>query len=686
MSAGSGRDRCEYTHHRDDVPTGPRIESMSDADTELTFDEEGYWHCQQDAHAGLDHCVFHAPDEELPDDVDYARALVDRIRDVEGGPRDRHRRRQFVGLSAPELDLSDLRLTGPDNFPLDLRCADVGTLRCRNGRFEMPVDLRGADVDEMRAEQSRWESLHVQHATVGTAAFDRATVEEGYFEHVTADRLRFYFAEVGYSNLHHAELDYLNFMYADLGEMGFFHLDCELATFFGAEFSGAYLNDAAFGYVNFQNVSGRSFHFSGVQSRGARFDGSRFRKASLSGASFEHATFRGCAFETTVLDRADLGVSSLAGLECSDLSMAGTTFEGSLSLEGAVVEDTAELSPRPVDGERGYVSLRDAVLGGGTVDQPDDGAVVYDLEGATLGSVVFSGGDAAPLLELLRFVETSFEGFDFRHQTDADLEAREYDVHTMLPGSGTTVAVGRRMQDAIGDVFDAIWEDDGTALDATDVQNSVDFESVAHSALPEDPPARARKLAERSVQGGTEDGEADALDPAVATGPDPGLLESTYLRAKNGAADVGNTTVAGRFFERERRYRRQAHWRRVLGGGENLSWLDRIRFGSRGVRGKLMSVTCGYGERPWRVVGSSLGIILLFAGAYALVGLPLSGQSDPSWLDYLVFSGQNFVTFIVGTSPETSSFLLRATSTVEGFLGAFFVGLFVFALTRTVHR
>jgi uncharacterized protein YjbI with pentapeptide repeats len=683
MSAGSERDRCEYTHHRDDVPTGPRIESMSDADTELTFDDEGYWHCQQDAHEGLDRCVFHAPDAELADDVDYAGALVDRIRNVEGSPGHRHRRRQFVGLSAPELDLSDLRLTGPDNFPLDLRCADVGTLRCRNGRFEMPVDLRGADVDEMSAEKSRWESLHAQHATLGTAAFDRATVEEGYFEHVTAHRLRFYFADVGYSNLHHADLEYLNFMYADLGEMGFFHLECHLATFFGADFSGAYLNDASFGYVNFQNTSGGSFHFSGVGSRGARFDGSRFRKASVTGASFEHATFRGCSFDSAVFDRTDLGVSTLSGLECSTLSMVDTTFAGSLSLEGVAVEETATLSPLPGEGERGYVSLREAELAGGRIEQPDGGSVVYDLEGATLGEVVFAGGGSVPLLELLRMVDTRFEGFDFRLQEDADLEAREYDVHTMHPGASATVDRGRRLQDAVVEVFDAIWPDDGTALDATDVENTVDFESVDLSTLPDDPLARVREVAD-DRRG--EAPERDGLDPSVGVRPDPEALEVTYLRAKNGAADVGNTTVAGRFFERERGYRRQAHWRRMLQGGPGVGVRDRVRFGTRGVRSKLMSVTCGYGERPWRVVGSSLGIIVLFAAAYGLVGLPLSGETDPTWLDYLVFSGQNFVTFIVGTSPETSSFLLRATSAVEGFLGAFFVGLFVFALTRTVHR
>jgi len=51
-----------------------------------------------------------------------------------------------------------------------------------------------------------------------------------------------------------------------------------------------------------------------------------------------------------------------------------------------------------------------------------------------------------------------------------------------------------------------------------------------------------------------------------------------------------------------------------------------------------------------------------------------------------VKSGLLSVTFIVGTPPETASLWLRITSATEGFLGAFFIALFVFTLTRTVHR
>lgn len=680
MSAGSERDRCAYTHHRDDVPTGPRIESMSEADTTLTFDEEGYWHCPHEPADGLDRCVFHAPDEDLPDSVDYAAELVARIRETAGTPGERRRRRQFVGLSAPTLDLSDLRLTGPDNFPLDLRCADVGSLRCSNGRYEMPVDLRAAEVGTLAAEKSTWDAIHAQHATIGTAAFDRASVDQGYFDHVTADRLRFYFATVDYANYHHADLEYLNFMYADLGEMGFFHMDCHLATFFGADFSGAYLDDASFGYVNFQSVDGGSCVFKGVDARGARFDSTDASSASFGGATFEYATFRGCELSSANFDGASVGVCSLDGLTCERLSMTDTTFAGSLSLSGAVVQE-ADLSPRPDDGGQAYVSLRGGELGGGTVDQPAEGSVVYDLEEATLGEVVFGGSAAGPpLLELLRLADTRFDGFDFRLQDDANLEAREYDIHTTAPGTARTVAVGQALQEAVTEVFDVVWPADGTALDATDVENTVDFQSVDLSALPEDPVARARELAtERAAATG--DGDA-TLSGTLPTD----VVESTYLRAKNGAAAVGNTTVAGRFFERERHYRRQANWERMLYGGENVGVLDRARFGTRAVRSKLMALTCGYGERPWRVVGSSFGVIAAFAAAYWLLELPLSGQPDPSLLDYLLFSAQNFVTFILGTSPETSSFLVRSMSAVEGFLGAFFVGLFVFALTRTVHR
>lgn len=58
----------------------------------------------------------------------------------------------------------------------------------------------------------------------------------------------------------------------------------------------------------------------------------------------------------------------------------------------------------------------------------------------------------------------------------------------------------------------------------------------------------------------------------------------------------------------------------------------------------------------------------------------------PGWQAYLLFSFQRFITFILGPPPSPPLFGLRLASAVEGFIGAFFVALFVFTLTRSIDR
>lgn len=689
MASGSGSDssesdsRCEYTHHREAVPTGPRIESMDDVGTELSFDDDGYWRCAHECVDGHDRCLFHLPAGDVPEGVDRS----ERLRQVAVGDSDasrveRRRRKQLVGAQLPEVDLADEKLYGSDNVPLDLRCAEIDRLNCRNARLEIPVDLRDSDVGELHAVNSTWTSLHAQGASIETMVFDRATLEEAYFEHVDARRGRFYFSELQYVNYHHSTIDWLNFMYADVGEAGFFGVDTDLCTFFGASLTGGYFNGAEFGYLNFEAADGTECHFDEASIRGASFDGTAVDLARFDETSFERARFVDCSFDTVSFDGADLGVATLDDLECTTLSLSGVSFDRSLSVEDAVVRKAVHVDPETVDGgDVGYVSLRETKLPRGSLTQPADGAVVYDLEKATLGEVSVTGDVDGRLVDHLRVVNTNFQGFDFRLQDDIVLEDAGYDVHSLHPGHAERIAVARAMQSAVGEVFDVIDDPDEHALDAAELENRVDFESVGLDALPADATDVVASLAAERVESGAFDVEAN-VDPSA----DARVLESTYQKAKNGASDVGHTTAAGRFFERERKFRRHGHRNRFLGREPSLGAVDRFRFGTRWFRSALLSLTAGYGERPWRAIGSSFGVILLFTGVYSLLRPPLSGTPNPDATEYLVFSLQSFVAFIVGAPPETSSLWIRIASALEGFFGAFFVALFVFTLTRTVHR
>jgi len=671
---------CEYTRHRDEIPTGSRLDTLGESEADLQFDADGYWHCGHACVDGHSRCVFHLPPSERPANVDPAE-YVHRLLKTEGheSRRERRRRRQLIGATFGELDLSDERLAGGDNFPLDLRCVEIDRLDCANARIEMPVDLRGSDIEQVYAVYSEWAALHAQHATFEELLFDRARIEDAYLEHIEADRVRFYFAELPYVNFHYSEIDWLNLMYADLEEAGFFDLQTVLCTLYGADFSGGYLDGIEAVYLHAGHVKARTLQFDDAQIRAASFDSVTTGSLDLSGGTFERVRVIGSEIDDVDCTDADVGIATFDGLACETLTMEDTTF-ASLSLEDATIKKRVRLHPQAgTDESVGYVSLRETELSGGELAQPTDGRIIYDLENATLGELTTSGnGDP---LDCLRIHNTSFEGFDFRLQEDIDLEDAGYVIHELRPSDPERIAVARELHSALDEVYPVIDDPSNHALDAGELVNRVDFESVEH------PPADALESTRERAERAAEPAETDRrLDAATALRPDPKLLESTYLKAKNGATAVGHTSAAGRFFGKERKYRRHTHRDRFLGRRGSGEVGTRLTFGTQWVKSGLLSVTTGYGERPWRTVGSSFGTIAVFAGIYTGLQPSLSGVADPGVPDYLLFSIQSFIAFIVGTPPETASLWLRITSATEGFLGAFFIALFVFTLTRTVHR
>lgn len=100
----------------------------------------------------------------------------------------------------------------------------------------------------------------------------------------------------------------------------------------------------------------------------------------------------------------------------------------------------------------------------------------------------------------------------------------------------------------------------------------------------------------------------------------------------------------------------------------------------------LMSLLCGYGEKPYRVIVSAMGIIFGYSFVYyALNILKLPADYYDATLhfwDYLYFSIVTFTTVGFGDlSPKLiPAFQMLVGS--EAFCGAFMIGLFVFTLTR----
>lgn len=158
-------------------------------------------------------------------------------------------------------------------------------------------------------------------------------------------------------------------------------------------------------------------------------------------------------------------------------------------------------------------------------------------------------------------------------------------------------------------------------------------------------------------------------------------LESTYLKAKNGASQAGDNGAAAEFFLREMKYRRRGYWETVRDRDAALS--ERLPAVGRWMTNWFYNLTCGYGERPLRTISFSLGLIVVFAFAYQLLGIQ---TGNPNFLSYLTFSFQTFVTLILGNVPRVESVIIRLFAAFEAFLGAFFIALFVFALARSIRR
>lgn len=153
-------------------------------------------------------------------------------------------------------------------------------------------------------------------------------------------------------------------------------------------------------------------------------------------------------------------------------------------------------------------------------------------------------------------------------------------------------------------------------------------------------------------------------------------IEVTYLKAKRGAKSVGDTKAASEFFSKEMKYRRRKYWSTLR---SNTSSLLQIKTGSKYIGNMLFDMTCGFGEKPSRVVITSLSVLFLFSAGFWLI------QGKESVANAVLISMQSFIAFIPGQGSVSQSIGKIAAAT-EAFIGTFLIALFVFTLTRSVHR
>lgn len=174
----------------------------------------------------------------------------------------------------------------------------------------------------------------------------------------------------------------------------------------------------------------------------------------------------------------------------------------------------------------------------------------------------------------------------------------------------------------------------------------------------------------------------------------PMRREATYSKAKAGAAQLGDRTAESKFSILEGRYRRKRYWNDLRGASSLKSFLSNIYKTGVNITYDILSK---YGESPQRVFSWSIFITILFSLIYnASIEWPnahtlqISSREFTFELGYsvesYVLSVQSFTSFIVGQPSRDLSLWIELVTSVESFLGAFFIALFVATVVRKIKR
>ncbi|WP_424018493.1 pentapeptide repeat-containing protein [Halorientalis pallida] len=465
------------------------------------------------------------------------------------------------------------------------------------------------------------------------------------------------------------------------------------------------------------------------------FEGAEFRgganvavdDADFSGATFEgEFTARRASFRWARFDEAAVG---------GPVTLAEATFERGCSAVGATFEDTFDCQHARFVGETDFHDARfDAVRFDEAVFGHDVSFVGAWVDGAaSFRGVEFRGGanvtvDDADFSNVTIAGEATFRDAAFRHGRFDDATFREpptFDdatfrkgaafVDTALPetasfedcyverdlrfepvpaADATLVDMhdadlehGRIAQSATGSVYydltDATLGSVTLARDEGDDTPLFDSFLFDNTAFEEFDFSRHRGYLERNQWEihRLSDAFSAATDVRPDGGFEPQALESTYLKAKNGASSVGDNKATSEFFMKEMAYRRRQYRRVLLGDGDGGA-LSKPRALSKWLTNAFFQATCGYGERPSRVVLVSALVIALFTIPYAVVGVDIANSqvADP-----LVYSLQSFTSLVLDP-PQGANTVVNTLTAFEGFVGGFFIALFVFSLTRSLHR
>jgi uncharacterized protein YjbI with pentapeptide repeats len=533
------------------------------------------------------------------------------------------RTNEFVGASFPAVDLEAERIEAASTSPIDLRCAT----------FNGDVKLNRATIsNSIRFAGSRFRKRCELQGTSFARQADFYGCDFGGV--VKSEQATF------------------------AGQALFARADFTYSAYFrdGAEFQ----SDATFTKVRFgSNASFRSAQFDGqayfreTQFHGdGRFDGALFDGTVDFGDSefIDAAEFTGTEFYATAYfgangPHSDYGAASFEVEPLfedihafGDVDFEWVVFEEGVTFDGAVLEADVEFTRTSIHDHLNFIRsessgrfiYRPINSGSGpTVLHVTDSTITDGVLAQPLGGTAFFAFDGATVgsIEILDTVDGP------------------YDLIHELSDLGRTRFVETRFRD----------------FDFTSYRPTLESNWKIH--------------------------KFETKAPVEPLDLDGTALELTYMRAKSGAKAIGDNRSAAGFFVNEMRGRKRRHQERFE---EARSLDEKATAGIDYMANEVFDQSCRYSESPVRLLFASFVPVAGFALLYAIIGI-LTGttapyQSAPPLLNYLIFSGESFITLVHSPGATVSLWYVRILSLLEGYVGALLIALFLFSLTRAVHR
>jgi hypothetical protein len=100
---------------------------------------------------------------------------------------------------------------------------------------------------------------------------------------------------------------------------------------------------------------------------------------------------------------------------------------------------------------------------------------------------------------------------------------------------------------------------------------------------------------------------------------------------------------------------------------------------------RIFDVIAVYGESATRVIGVLISIVLIYGIWYNTFGGRLDLDA-PFLFNYVLLSLESFTGLVHSGGARIDDWVVRLAAASEAFVGAFFIALFLFTLTRSVYR